>query len=181
MMTIYIFCMALLNRARGSQLFGYTKSTTISRLVATFLMGLLSLAIGYGVLDSLVIWLGLYLWSIRGWGKYFSAFMGNYNPDEREIKWIDELGDALVLETDEKSNRLRGALCMCLRGIYMYPMFIALGLLGHPMAFIVGLCCLLQGVPYWLGKYPKDMGVNPILYAEPTWGACIGLMLIGSL
>lgn len=181
MNVILIALMAGLNRARGSKLFGYTNSTTIGRITSTLGMAVASQFMGYAIMESLIIWAGLFLWSIPGEGKYFSAFMGNYDGNEHEIKWIDELGDTLVSGIDERSNRLRGALCMCLRGSYMYPLFVAIGLLGHPMALLIGLSCLLQGVPYWFAKYPKDMGLNPVLYAELTWGACIGLMLMGAM
>lgn len=177
MIFLCLLAIAILNYARGTRLFGLTSSTSISRIVVSFAMAIVSYIMGYDILDIPIILAGIYVWSVPGWGKYFSSFMGNYNKDDREIGWIDYIGDNLIIATDEKSNRVRGLVCMCLRGIYMYPLFIALYLSGHPMAPIFGMGCLLQGIPYWLAKYAKDAGKNPLSYAEPIWGYFMGLML----
>lgn len=177
-LTAYLFLMALLNRARGTRLFEHTSSTVIGRVVSMGGMVLVSwLAFPIGIYEVLVIWAGLMLWcSAGGWGKYFSAMHGKYDPNEHEIAWIDWAGTYVEM-TDECSNRLRGLFCMCLRGIYMYPIFIGLGLLGHPWAFIIGLGSLLQGFPYYWARYIPNWDKYGIMAAELVWGAWIGMML----
>lgn len=164
---LFVFC-AILNGARGSKLFNLTISTTISRVLCA-----LSLAVVYGVLSGnttsmLIVAIGYMVWAIPGWGKYFSAYHGNDNRSESEIGWIDRIGYRFVKD----NNKLRGVLCMGLRGLYLYPMFLAL---GTP---VIGLLAALQGVPYYVAG---TVSSGTIRHAEYMWGGAMGLMLWGTL
>lgn len=175
---IFIFLISFLNVARGRKLFGLTKSTMFGRVVFSFIAALWAFFLLYATsTQMLIIWVGLLIWSIPGWGKYYSAFTGKDDSDEIEIWWIDDLGYLLAPGDDEKSIRKRGALCMGLRGLYMYPMFVALAWY-NPWAFVYGAGCLLQGIPYWLNRfvYPSNT-----IFPEALWGALIGIMIIYSL
>lgn len=174
---VFLIICAILNRARGSKLFGYTQSTTVSRIASSLGIGLVSLMVGANIWQVMIIAIGLFIWSLRGWGKYFDAFDGVDNPEETEIKWIDDIGYSLVIGVGEESVRKRGLICMCLRGVYMYPMFIALAWF-NPWALLIGTGCLMQGIPYYLAKYLPS---EPVKWAEMAWGLFMGLMIIGAV
>jgi hypothetical protein len=180
MTLLYMSLIAFFNVARGRKLFGLSNSTVLSRIIFALGTAFLSqMFLGASIWLAFVIFVGLMLWSSFGWGKYFSAFTGIDDPNEKEIKWIDDIGYSVIIGIDEFSNLKRGLLCMCLRGLYMYPMFALLGL-ANPLAFIVGIGCILQGVPYFAAYYFRQFS-NPVIYAEAVWGACIAIMLVGAL
>lgn len=114
-----------------------------------------------------IIAAGVLLWETPGLGKYW-AFR-NYNAAEKEIGWIDWLGDKLV-----KNTELRCLFQMSLRGLYLAPLLIALGFLGHPTAFWLIPACLLQGPAYWIWQNTGDKIVG---YGELTMGLIVGLIL----
>lgn len=174
---LFIALCAAANRARGSKVFGLTDSTAEARAVFSVTVALASLAIGAGLWQMLIIFAGLFAWSVPGWGKYFSAIHGRDNPQEKEIGWIDDIGYNTVFGVDHESNRRRGAICMGLRGVYMLPMFLALAWF-NPWALLIAPLCLLQGIPYYLAGYYQR---EPVMAAELAWGACIGLMIMGAL
>lgn len=165
---LFVLGCAILNGARGSKLFGLTTSTTATRIICAVVLAFVCTAISGDPKDLLIVSIGYMIWAIPGWGKYFSAFNGNDNPAESEIKWIDRIGYRFV----KTNNKLRGVLCMGLRGLYLYPLFLALG------APVIGLVAVLQGVPYYVaGLLPN----GSIRHAEYAWGAVMGLMLWGAL
>lgn len=106
--------------------------------------------------------LGLLLWAVRGWGKYFSAYTGQNHKDDKEIAWIDYIGD-LIKGDSYNINRLRGAVQMALRGwFYAQPMFIAFAVMNYILTeslhtslgiASIGLLMLLQGFTYWVAAY----------------------------
>lgn len=134
-----------------------------------------------GILTSLgVLW-----WATLGWGKYFSAATGGYAPNEREIGWIDWIGD-LIKGNTYKINRLRGAVCMGLRGwFYAQPLFLAFAGLNYYLSgnlslsieiAAVGLGMLLQGFWYWFSAYFPSYQTIDI--AERNTGSWFAFLLI---
>ena len=163
----------LLNRARGSDMFGLTTYTVSSRLIATFFMSFIALSIiGTTIPVFIVVWCGLMFWSSFGWGKYFSAFHGKDTPEETEIKWIDKLGYFVFPSNDNVwRNRFRGMLCMSIRGgVFAYPMYIGMALTGYPTALLTGLLMFFQGLAYFSGALGKEQ-----------YGALQGELLTGAL
>ena len=118
---------------------------------------LVCLHVEAGWLLSAAIFASFALWAIPGHGKYFSALHGRDDVLEHEIDWIDSLGYRFYPpDAEESTNRKRGVLCMGLRGMFLYPLFIALAFI-NPYAPLIGLGMLLQGFCYAAGAiYPKQ-------------------------
>lgn len=131
---------------------------------------LIGLASPFGWLESLLVAAGVYLWLVPGLGKYFGLIHGRYSHDEREILWIDRLGEWLV----PHNIRLRCLVQMSLRGLYLVPLFVALALAGYPGAWWIMPLSLLQGPVYWLFR---RQGENAVGYAELGMGLLVGAML----
>ena len=164
---------AIINACRGCKFMDMTLSTQATRVFCSLNMAVLAAAYSGNIYDFFIVGAGYMFWATFGWGKYFSAFHGNDKFHEAEIKWIDWISYKIFPPSlSTGTNKARGVLCMGIRGMFMYPMFLVL---GAPFA---GLLCALQGVPYFLaGLTPK----GSIRHAEYMWGAMIGLMLILAL
>ena len=78
---------AFLNRARGSQLYGFVNSTTAGRLISTFFMAYATSLVAGGDfihMDTVILWAWatLYLWTIFAWDNYWAAAIGHtFNPN----------------------------------------------------------------------------------------------------
>ena len=46
-------------------------------------------------LIGVVVFLGLWIWAIPGWGRYFASLHGHDTRKEEEISWIDRIGIAV--------------------------------------------------------------------------------------
>ena len=104
-----------------------------------------------------VIFSGLMLWATPSWRVYEDACVGK----------------------DPSHGKLWGLATMGLRGLLLYPTFMGLALLGHPIAYLVGLASLLQGIPYLIGGIISK--TYYVTIAEYSWGCCMGLMLYFTL
>jgi hypothetical protein len=178
---ILVVAYALLNRARGNGLFEMTASTLASRAVALSLMaGTSAYACSCTDSESVAIYAivisGMIFWCVWGWGKYCSAYHGRDNSKEQEIWWIDRLGYLFWPPSiSTATNRVRGTFCMALRGMYLYPMFIAFSAMqGSTWPLLVGMGCLLQGPVYGLMRYVPER--YAAMSAEMLWGACIAVL-----
>lgn len=155
---------AIMNRARGSQFFSLTDSTTEGRLLSTFLMTASALVpfTGFGNPEHQIevvaaAWALLYVWTVPGWDAYWSAAIGN----------------------DPSHSKLWGIGMMTLRqGGLLLPYYAFLsGLTGdwHHMAYAAST--LLCGAVYaFWGAVNKTSAV--IEYAELTNGAIMGLTTV---
>jgi hypothetical protein len=168
MSILLVLICAIINRARGSHFFDLITSTVLTRIVCGLLLAVVCAAMSGDLITIPIIFIGYMAWASFGWGKYFSAMHGNDNPAESEIKWIDRIGYHFVKD----NNKLRGVLCMGIRGMFIYPMFLALG------APIIGLIACLQGVPYFVAGLMPEWSIRE---AEYMWGGVLGLMLWGAL
>lgn len=127
--------------------------------------------VGFSWHNAVVVFAGFALWASFGWGKYFASFHGRYDPNEKEIAWIDWVGKKVFPYDGEKlTNHFRGILCMGLRGLYLYPMFV---LIGYPL---LGLLMFLQGAIYGICSYVKEQHAVPC--AEFLTGALISVVLL---
>jgi hypothetical protein len=168
---------SLLNHERGQG--SFPANRILSVIGMGFLYGLIA-AIDHAPLQSLLLGgaavFGLLLWAIPPWGVYFSALTGYWPSDNSSVGWIDAIGKFLIPyvgPNDISTNRERGTICMCLRGGYLYPLFVCLGLLLTPWALLIGLGCFTQGIAY---------RISPSVYAaEFIFGAVIGAMLAATL
>lgn len=136
---------------------GYTKLGR-GAVCTSFALVVLLNGWGYGFYNAvgmaIMVAACAYLWLMFGWGKYFSSFTGRDNPNEAEIGWIDWIGyKVFPYDMDARTNRLRGLLCMSIRGLFFYPAFIAIyGITGNWWALLIGLGTALQGYVYYIQK-----------------------------
>ena len=157
----------------------------LSKYLTSFMQGCLTGYIAYklGLLEqdalhiAVIVWLGMTLWAVPGWGSYFCAFTGDNNTQKKEIPWIDHLGVKLVPQTDTASNRTRGTIQMSLRSLYMYPMHIVLAFTFTPWALVFGLGCTLQGPVYGAMRWLPNYAVHGVMVAEIIYGLVIGFLL----
>ena len=122
---LYMAVMPLVNRLRGS-----TCRVCAGILTAGFTTLFLDGPEWVKLVDGLALLAAYFLWAIPGWGLYFAALTGRWNPAEKEISFIDEAGLWLVPfvgETDAQSNQARGAFCMFLRMLFAAPFFAYIG------------------------------------------------------
>lgn len=141
-----------------------------------------------------IVSVGIYLWSLPGWGRGFTCFHGRKEPlFEPEIRWIDRLTDLvfsvmhgtkydasvrnqLYASMTPNEVRVYGTIWMTIRGLYLYPMFGVLALTVQPMAAAIGFAALLQGFAYAIMRYVPER--QAVMGAELTFGAVIGTMLV---
>jgi hypothetical protein len=141
------FC-SLLNRARGTQLYSFTTSTTIGRLVSMGVMAAAVALAAWHIVLFPVVWALLMLWCIPAWDAYWSAEIG-----------------------DSTHSKAWGCAMMFVRQLLILPAFAAVAYVcggNYAYCAIAGLLWL----PYLIfGIVKKD---NPIAYSEFTNGALIG-------
>lgn len=168
---------ALLNRARGSKLFGLTTSTTVARIVSTVGMALLTYQSHPTLGVLLWSFASLFFWQVFGWGKYFAAIHGNIDPKGGGMRWVDWLMDRLDLPTFTVEERKRwGTVAMGLRQTLLAPFVLGLAYLTDDpgMAWLAVFTPFL-GIPYYLaGKISQKYAG---LIAELIIGALIGAIV----
>lgn len=184
-LTIALFVLCNLIRGRGWFLGGRIVACVGFGMSAWFCARLLHYPLASQNAVGLICAFGFYLWALFGWGKYFSAFTGLDNPLEYEVRFIDRLGYHFYPSygSNTRINIQRGTFCMCLRGLFLYPTFLALAYFVHPMAAIVGLASGAQGFAYRaLRLLPVSVVARTgVAYAEALWGACMGILVYFSL
>lgn len=119
---------------------------------------------------------GFLIWTVPGWGKYFAAWHGRYNPMEREQRWIDWVGEAVYpYNGDKERNHIRGALCMGLRGLYLMPFFVMMTPYSL-YAPIIGMGMFLQGLAYYVCRYVPERHAASV--AEVLTGLLIAVLIL---
>jgi len=102
---------------------------------------------------ALICSIGILLWLMRSWGKYFIAFqprMNTYN-EPRGVKFIDKLVNKFYkVPTNRDELRNWGTIAMSLRGsLFTIPLFTALAWhFSNPYIILFFLPMLIQGVYY---------------------------------
>jgi hypothetical protein len=180
---VMILVFGVLNRLRGWEWGKPYTSKGMTSAVSGAVAGGCAFWLGYGPVVSgliaMVVFLGVWIWSIRGWGRFFSSFGGHDTRHEQESAWIDRMGIAVFPEGDYWSNRKRGTLEMALRGLYLVPLFLVLSVCAWKWSVLLGLGGLLQGPVYFAtGIVPETWRV-PL--AEAAWGGVMGFMVWLSL
>lgn len=169
---------AVLNRARGSQLFGFTTSTTEGRLVSTGLMSMVLLVNGayHGeTVDAALFfplyWALLMFWCVFAWDKYWIAAIGNGIDTARTgFAPVDWLMSLLPVK-----GRLWGVIAMGLRQLLLVPAIICAALISEHLGqgFALSAAPLLFGVPYLLAGYLVP-NAKSVMVAEITVGSLMG-------
>lgn len=185
------------NRLRGAGGFRFLDNRFYAlpgcRIIASLFWGLFSAlqiqaaTIGWFGIDILACGLLFLLWAMPGWGLYFAAFSGKWNPAETEIPIIDSIGLYIVpfrTADVDVSNYRRGALCMGLRGTLILPYYLYLGWridhmllsagLGMAAAYCMGLSyCYGQHVANWFGGRR-----DPVEAAEVLTGTAFAFLSV---
>jgi hypothetical protein len=180
---IMVLALAALNRLRGWDWGKPYTSKGVTSALSGAVAGGIAFWLGYAPVVSgligLIVFLGLWIWSIPGWGRYFSSFGGHDTRREQEITWIDRIGVAVFSDGDYWSNRKRGTLEMALRGLFLCPLFVVLSVMAWKWSFLLTLGSLLQGPVYFFaGVMPEKWRVP---CAEALCGAVMGFMVWLSL
>lgn len=157
MTLFYSVLFAIFNRARGSQLFGLTSSTTAGRLVSTLGMALATscpMAADTWHDKAEILggcWLLLFFWSVWRWDAYWSAAIGS----------------------DPLHSRFWGVMAMTVRQSLILPFYaFVAGFNATPHPFYA-LSFLLMGVTYTLSSVITP-GKNTIRNVELINGAIMG-------
>jgi hypothetical protein len=169
---------ALINRVRGD---GHIGRPIVGRIYSCVMFGLIAslYAAATGsdaTVTFTVVALGMFLWAVFGWGKYFSAIHGNDTYDEKEVFWIDAILDFLPKPIFRIGRRYTGMLGMALRGLHAYPMFAVLSYLeGNQSGYLLGLLTMLQGPCYFVtGCLPEKYKTRAVEIAEFATGTILG-------
>lgn len=116
---------------------------------------------------------GFVIWAVWKWGPGFMAITGF---DSRGTDVFSRLTSALYplpVVASSAQCKLWGMIYMTLRGMCLYPLFIALTFLLTPWAMVIGIGCLLQGIVYRMS--------SQVLFAEWKFGSVIGATLAAVL
>lgn len=168
---------ALLNRARGSKLFGLTASTTVARIVSTLGMALLTYWAHPKL--SVLLWsfASLFFWQVFGWGKYFAAIHGQIDPNGGRMQWVDWAMERIGMPTNTVEQRKKwGTVAMGLRQTLLIPFIVGLAYLTDDPAklWLVPVTPLL-GLAYYMGG--KISQQYSVFIAELIVGAVIGIIV----
>ena len=145
---------AILNRARGSQLFGYVNSTVEGRLVS---MGLMAL--------TTALLVPLHFLTVFPWT--FATLM----------LWCSPRWDALWAKTIAGSNRILGLAELSVRMLLAAPCIIGLAYLSEHMDKAwLALATAFLAVPYYIFGYLTP-GANVIRNSELAAGAILGALV----
>ena len=84
------------------------------------------------------------------WGWSFDEIDSRYDPNKYH-RFVRLIGLKLYpLDNLKSTNRKRGIVMKCLRGMYGYPGFIMLAWYFNPLALLYGFAWGTQGIVYWL-------------------------------
>ncbi len=125
-----------------------------------------------------IVFLGIWLWAVMGWGKYFMSFTGTNVIHEKEVAWIDWLTTKIYKFPENEKERMRwGTIAMSLRGTHIVPLFLCLSwYLNNWLIAPIGLLLLLQGLIYAAQRWVLFVN-HRVAIAEFITGMVIGLML----
>lgn len=128
-------------------------------IVAGFLIG--------SLYASLAAVLGMFIGSSFGWGKYMGGIAtGTFDPNEKEIEWIDKL---VMQKTDHA--RLRSIVAFGLRGL-IWTSCIAVSVAYWDLNYLLyAPIGLLMGVVYYVTIIPLPK--SKTVLCEWVWGAIL--------
>lgn len=181
---LLIIAFAFLNSFRGQS------SIHGGRVLSCIGFGIVTWLYGTSFFIAVAVALGIYFWAIWRWGRGFTSFQGDnvLLSFSNGIKPVDFVAKHLSgFDVDRnwqtmtpEEIRLYGTIWMCIRGLFLYPLFVWLAWYRQdPFPLFVGLCSLSQGMVYhvigWNIMKGSPYGVR---YAEIVYGAIIGWMIL---
>lgn len=179
----FVASVSVFNKLRGSG--------TISKYVPLLFIGLTSFLYTSDAIVACITTLGLIFWAGDGWKRGLTALHGwthVFVNNEGYKFWIDKPlsliynphNYVLELPVDDRVKRY-GTYWMSLRGLYIVPLFVALGIYNDSWhtGVILGLEAGLAmgGIYYAAGKISE---VNGHTIAEFAYGFLVGGLLIVS-
>jgi hypothetical protein len=116
------------------------------------------------IMGAFIVAIGILLWLMRGWGRYFCSFNGDIDTYLRkggDVGFVNKLtykiyGYPLDKEDITKAIRNWGTIAMSLRGSLMsIPLFSALAIhYSNPIILLGSVIMLIQGLYYrWIKHY----------------------------
>lgn len=115
-------------------------------IIPAVVTGIYAASLGYGLWDTFYIFsamaLGLALWFPWAWD--FAAVHGREDLCKWPL-WMRKL--ALRIYPSPEATYKRGTLCMCLRGLYLFPMFVLLAPISNG-SLVMGFISGTQGFIY---------------------------------
>lgn len=172
----YIACSGFINRTRGMDI--------ISRTTFTIFNGLMSYVLFKDWILAVICSIGILLWLMRTWGKYFIAYkprMDEYR-NRRGVEFIDKFVDKFYKIPTNKEELMKwGMFAMGLRGsIFSIPLFVALAVYYKTwwisLFFIV---MLLQGLYYYQGFFKYNFKYTEMMTGYTYSSLIVAAMLIG--
>lgn len=170
--------LSIVNRLRGSSLWGSLQLRVISALLVGASVYVLS-----DWMTGAAFGLGYLAWSFLPWGRWYGLHRLDRDrlrgdpPAVKEPSWFEEMVEAPCGDSDHA--------CLALAFVLgLVPLALALSLLGHPFPAVLGLAALAAGMTgvyelawrfvEWDRLPPRELG-DPIPLAEfgvgALWGA----------
>lgn len=176
----FIFTLAVLDFLRGRD-WKYRPPKAILYGIGGASFGLYYLLSGASseaaILLGVVGFLGLWLGYSIGWGKYFAAFTGRYNPKEKDFFPADCVADWVYKKT--KDGYLAGWIGMSIRHMLFSPLMLGIALITHdPHMVLSAVFCFSGGFVYAAMRFIPEK--YAVLIAEPLRGALIASLMIGA-
>jgi len=168
-----IIFLALINRARGSDFFGYVTSRRHSFPILFACFFVCVLLVSGDWLAAAIAGAGTIFWAVFAWGKYFMAVHGRPN-EGGSVKFIDAITDFVIGKNPSfgYEARLWGTFAMALRGgLFDLPMWLLLFAFVSPYCLLGIPFSFLQGNVYNVAGILVDEEDEPIEYAEIFFGA----------
>ncbi len=169
---VLILSIAAMNFVRGRGIIPKPFTSLLSGLATGLAAYLAGQTLQISAMIAACVFLGIYLWCLFGWGKYFSAFHGRDDVNEKEIGFIDWIGYK-VYPPESGRNMARGVLCMAIRGCFIAPMFIGLAfILQSPYPLLGIIIGPLQGLYYGAMRFVPEK--HAVMISEILYGLMLG-------
>jgi len=206
MSILFLILSSIANAIRGGNIINikaWLKSHGISipvithgRLVATYIMGIISGVLFNDYKVGLITAIGYLIWAAPGWGKYFGFHFGSAESiNSKEIGWVDTIinfayttsQDNGIVTPSNMTDPDKDGYCllgMTLRGLYLLPMTAGLAwYFSNPWIFCIGYGMMLFGYIYWIWnslllKFCVAHNIDCTKNAELSTGFFIGCLLL---
>ena len=139
LLTLVLF--ALFDRMRGTDLFEYTTSNTLSRVVSFTAMAFTACISAESLWTFPIAFAGNWIGYVPGLGKYLGMTTGFDSRHEDEAWWIDHILDFLEFKCNITNIQVLGTIGAMLRFTYFIPKLVGLILVNS------GSWWVLLGVP----------------------------------
>lgn len=123
-----------------------------------------------------VVFWGILLGLVWGWGKYLNIFSGNMKyVEESEVKLIDWITTKICGKpTNQNQFKEWCFVAFTFRGMLFYPIFLGLSLFNASAA-ILGIGCALMGCVYYVARITPER--HQVRVGEFLYGGLLGLLI----